>query len=179
MLSKTIIIYKSKYGTTEKYANWLADELGCDICGCKGIGKIDFNKYSTVIYGAGIYAGGIGAKNITSCWETLKEKKIIIFTVGLSDPEKTDYQPIIDKGFNSEQKQMIKFFHLRGGIDYKSLGFVDKMLMAMLVSVMKKKPEAELSDDSRMMLEAYGNKADFTDRKQIKPILEYAVSKTV
>ncbi len=28
---KTIVVYKSKYGYTKRYAEWIAEELSCDI----------------------------------------------------------------------------------------------------------------------------------------------------
>ena len=27
-----IVVYKSKYGSTKAYAEWIANELSCDIC---------------------------------------------------------------------------------------------------------------------------------------------------
>lgn len=171
---KTIIIYKSKYGSTQEYAQWLAEELGClafDIAAGK---KLVLGEYDTIILGGGLYAGGIsGSSIITNNWLTLKEKSIVVFTVGLANPDNTDYQSIIDKNFNTEQKEKIKFFHLWGGMDYKKLGFIHKSMMAMLVSETRKKNESELTDEDKMMLETYGGIVDFTDRTTLKPIIEY------
>lgn len=30
-MSNTVVLYQSKYGTTKKYAEWLAEELSCDL----------------------------------------------------------------------------------------------------------------------------------------------------
>ena len=33
----TIVIYKTKYGGTKKYAEWIAEELGCDTVDAKTV----------------------------------------------------------------------------------------------------------------------------------------------
>ena len=56
---KTIVVYKSKYGTAEQYAKWIAEELDCDI---KELGEIrarDLEPYEGIIFGGGVHAGGI------------------------------------------------------------------------------------------------------------------------
>ena len=30
-MEKVIVVYKSKYGSTKKYAQWLAEDLSCDL----------------------------------------------------------------------------------------------------------------------------------------------------
>lgn len=58
-MKKGIIIYKSKYGATEKYANWLSKETNFD---CIINKSIDINKilqYDIIIFAGGIYASGI------------------------------------------------------------------------------------------------------------------------
>lgn len=180
MKSKTVVIYSSKYGSTRKYATWLAEELKCCIYDNKDSVKINFNEFETVILGGGLYAGGIsGASVITKNWEELKGKNIIIFTVGLADPENTEYKSIIDRNFSAVQKESIKFFHLRGGIDYKKLGLIHKIMMAMLMVTLKNKKESELSEDTKYMIETYGGKVDFVKRQLLNPIIGYLNSRRI
>ncbi len=47
---KIIVVYKSKYGTAEQYAKWIAEELNCDI---KEMGEIrarDLDAYDGIIF---------------------------------------------------------------------------------------------------------------------------------
>ena len=56
---KGIVIYKSKYGSTKKYAEWISERTGFD---CVEAGKVNAKRladYDTVIFGGGIYASGI------------------------------------------------------------------------------------------------------------------------
>ena len=47
-MDKTIIIYFSKYGTTKKYAEWIAEELNGNIFDIKNSKEIDFDEYNII-----------------------------------------------------------------------------------------------------------------------------------
>ena len=55
---KPLVLYRSKTGYTEKYARQLARELGCE---AREFRKDEgsWREYDRVIYGGGLYAGGI------------------------------------------------------------------------------------------------------------------------
>jgi menaquinone-dependent protoporphyrinogen IX oxidase len=48
----TIIIYSSKTGFTEKYAQWLKEDLACDCVPYEKRGTVDFDKYQAVAFGS-------------------------------------------------------------------------------------------------------------------------------
>ncbi|WP_319377880.1 flavodoxin domain-containing protein [uncultured Methanocorpusculum sp.] len=97
----TVVVYKSKYGSTEQYAKWIAEELGADLKSAEQTKLDDLFPYDTIIYGAGVYVGCIaGIALIADNYEQLKDKKLIVFTVGLTDPaEKSKYIDLITKKF--------------------------------------------------------------------------------
>ena len=177
-MNNIAIVYKSKYGSTERYAQWIAEEVKADCFECSEIEAKKLMEYDTIIYGGGLYASGIaGISIITRNFEILKDKKMIVFTVGLASTDKEEvFLPSIEKNFSKEMRDNIKFFHLRGGIDYKKLGIIHKSMMAMLRRVISKKDSDELSDDDRGLLATYGKKIDFTDKNTIKPLLTFLES---
>ncbi len=178
-MKKSLVLYKSSYGHTQKYAQWISEKLNCELVDLAKNKKVDLSNYDTIIVGGGIYASGInGISVITSQWEQIKNKKIIVYTVGLSDPKMPEqFTEIINKAFTPEQQKQIKVFHLRGGINYKQLNIMHRSMMAMLKKFMlDKKSEHELTDQDREMLKSYGNKIDFTDISTIEPIIKYALS---
>jgi hypothetical protein len=123
-----------------------------------------------VIYGGGLYAGGIlGVKLVAKnpC------KNLVVFTVGLADPQNTDYVRILKKNFPSDGAQPLKVFHLRGGIDYRKLGLVHRAMMVMLRKKVAKKAGNERTDEDEAFLETYGGSVDFSDRSSIAPLVEY------
>lgn len=124
-----------------------------------------------------ILSGIAGITIITINFEILKDKKIIVFTVGLASTNKEEvFLPIIEKNSSKEMRDNIKFFHLRDGINYKKLGIIHKSMMAMLKIIISKKGSDELSDDDRELLATYGKKVDFTDKNMIKPLLSFLES---
>ena len=54
---KTVVIYKSRYGHTEKYAKWLSEKLNADLFEASQIKGLDFSRYDNIIYGGDLYAG--------------------------------------------------------------------------------------------------------------------------
>lgn len=177
-MGKIVVIYESKYGRTKKYAQWLAESLEADLFEKNKFNVNLFSKYDTIIYGGGLYAGGIsGANLIKKAFDTIKDKKLIIFSCGLADPNEASNIEGINKGinriFSSEQKEQIKFFYLRGGIDYKELGIVHKIMMHMLKRMLKNKPLEILTEENKQFLETYGKKVEFVDKETIMPIVDH------
>lgn len=177
-MGNVAVIFKSKYGHTKQYAEWISEELCCDLYEGSEVSAEKMLEYDTIVYGGGLYASGIlGVDLITKNYSRLKEKNITVFTVGLADPEiKSQFEPIIKKNFTEEMQNKIKVFHLRGGINYKELGIVHKAMMAALKSMVKNKKEEEFTDEDRVMLETYGDKIEFMDKETIEPIVSYARS---
>ena len=80
-----IIIYGSKYGTTRKYAEELSRRTGIEVVEYSDIE--DINRYDTVIYLGALYAGSVlGLKKTLNKLRDINNKKVIIATVGLADP---------------------------------------------------------------------------------------------
>jgi menaquinone-dependent protoporphyrinogen IX oxidase len=174
-VGKTAVIYKSKYGHTKQYAEWIAESLEADLFEDDKIKSSELSHYDKIIYGGGLYAGGInGAAIISKNFKSIKDKNLIVFTVGLASPEDPGiYTAIIEKAFTEEMRKNIKFFHFRGGINYRELGMVHKGMMAMLKKMVEKKTEEEMTEEDKQMLATYGDQVDFSDRKSVEPLLEY------
>lgn len=170
MSKKILVAYKSKYGSTRKYAEWIASELNADLFEAQTVNTKILSQYDVVIYGGGLYAGGIADVKLVvnnPC------KNLIVFTVGLADPNSTDYSAIINKNFTPELLAKTKFFHLRGGIDYKKLSPVHKVMMAMMKGMIQRKPESEREADDIEFLNTYNTKVNFEDKQTINSVVDY------
>lgn len=99
MYNKIAIIYKSKYGSSKKYAQWIAEEVKGDLFNSSNIKEEKLKEYDIIVYGGGLYASGIsGISLITKNLDILKDKKIIVYTVGLASTDKKEiFIPIIEK----------------------------------------------------------------------------------
>lgn len=168
--SKPVVVYRSKTGFTKNYAQWIAEELKCDLLEGKKTTIKDLMKYDTIIYGAGLYASGIsGIKLITKNYEALKEKKLLVFAVGAS-PVRTETADLLrTSNFEGEQREKVHFYYLRGGFDYTRLSRLYRFLMTLKKLQLKgmKNPDA----DVKGMLASYDHPLDFTKRKCVDPIV--------
>lgn len=170
---KTIVVYKSKYGYTKKYAEWIAEELQCEIK--ENASFADIADYDMIICGGGCYAGTInGAKLITKNLSRLSGKKLILFAVGSSSGADKDIIPFWEKNLTPEQRKLIAHFYLRGGFDYGRLGSADKLMMNMLKAHLKKIKDPD--EETRGLLAAYDTPVDFTDKERLNELMEYVKS---
>lgn len=180
-MKRIAVIYESKYGYTKKYAEWIGEELSCPVFEKKTFRPRDLAQYETVIYGGGLYAGGIsGIQFVVKNWELLSEKKVMIFTCGLADPDNPDnrsnIRKALEKIFTKEMLEHVHLFHLRGGIDYSRLNLVHRFMMSMLRKMLLKKDARDLNEEGRQLLDTYGQCLDFTKRESIRPLVEDAMS---
>ena len=172
-MSKIAVIYKSKYGATKQYARWIAEELSAPLFEASDIKPSQLADYDVVVYGGGLYAGGIsGVKLVTEN----PVKALVVFTVGLKDPETADFSDVLTKNFKQEYLPKIKVFHLRGGADFKSLSLFHKGIIATLKKVAEKKSPDERTSEEQTAFAIADKEVDFTDKEAISPLVEYVRS---
>ena len=93
-----IVVYESKYGSTEKYAKWIAEELNCKVSKLSEINLDELNNYDNIIFGGWINAGKLeGFKIIKKHKEKLKDKNFIVYAVGLAGKEDPQYKNLKSK----------------------------------------------------------------------------------
>ena len=172
-MGKPLVIYKSIYWSTKRYDELIDEELKCDISEVSKVKVKDLSEYDTIIYGGGIYAGSIsGASFIKKNYSKLKDKRIIVFTVSLSNPNMKEYFELVkEKNFTEEMIQNIEFFNFRGAVDYKKLTIIHSMMMAMLKKIIDRKKTEDISDGEKDILNTYGKKVDYVDRKSIETVI--------
>lgn len=178
VMGRTAVIYKSKYGGAKQYAKWIAAALEADLFQIEKNTAGKLGGYSTIIYGAGIYAGSIaGFSAFKEIFNKNRDKNFILYTVALTSPENAGtFKAVIDRAFNAEMHAKIKTFHFRGGIDYKNLTFVHRAMMKMMMGMLSKKKPEELSDDDKGLISSYGKTVSFMDEAVIEPLLAHVLS---
>lgn len=175
---KIAVVYKSSYGATKKYAEWIANALNADLFDKNQVEIKNLYEYDTLIYGGGLYAGGVaGAKFLAKNYDKIAGKNLILFTCGLADVNDKQNISNIQKGikrtFSQEMLSNFKLFHLRGNIDYSKLSLIHSLMMKMLYFSLKMKKEESLSAENKGFIATFGQTADFTNEKFVKPIVDY------
>ena len=168
-----IVIYKSKYGASRKYAHWIAKETGFKCIDVDKVGAKALKDYDTVIIGGGVYASGVPAfsflkKNI----DQLAGKKILTFCCGASPFDQKFFDELKRKIFTDKLGE-IPCFYCRGAFDMKNMTFKDRTLCKMLRKVVAKKdPSTYEVWEEAIMSVGEDEAGDWTDPSYIRPLLE-------
>ncbi len=189
-MSKTAVIYYSKYGTTENYARLIAKALGADLFEAKKTKFRDIKDYDTVVFGGGIYSGGIrGIELITKNWyKGLCEKKVVCFAVGITIDKEENREQCMDINFRKrfvtdaeedhgrddlsaselikEKRLPIKCFFLPGAFDPGKVKGLDKFIIGITKKMIDDNPEGQ------QLLDYFNKSCDLVDYDSIKPVVE-------
>jgi menaquinone-dependent protoporphyrinogen IX oxidase len=170
---KVLVIYKSKYGSTKRYAQWIAEEVEADLEDSSEIKTDDLQKYDTIVFGGSLHAVGIkGVKILIDNFEKIKDKKLIVYGVGATPLREETVVQVFNANFKEDIRDKINFFYLRGAFNYDKLSIGDKTLMNFLKLKLQSKKEEELDEDAKGLLACYDNPADWMDRTTIAPLVE-------
>ena len=170
-----IVIYKSKYGSTKKYAEWISEALSCDIAEVKSVKVNDLTQYDTIIYGGGLYAEVIaGVTLITKNFSKLRDKKLIVYTTGITPLDCREYYDtyVIKKNFKEHMLERIRVYNFLGRMVLDELSVPHRAALKMLKKIMSEKENP--TEMEKMLITLCDADGDFTDRDALFELLEYA-----
>jgi menaquinone-dependent protoporphyrinogen IX oxidase len=172
-MNKYVVVYRSKYGATKKYALMLKEELSCEIYDAADYKKIPFERYSYVIFAGAVYAGGMAGLDILrKVYKNIRHKKVIILCVGASPYDEKAIEEV--KAHNlKEDLRGIPFFYARGAWNEGRMTFKDRILCRILQKVIARQEAASLEPWMEELLRSKGRICDWTDKKNLLPLLEY------
>ena len=166
---KSLVIYKSKTGFTEKYANWISNELNCDIKKYEDVSKNLVNEYDLIIYGAGVYAGKIGGLDKIKKLG-IRNNKLIVFASGATPIEAGDtIDRVWKSNFSEEEIKEIPHYYMPGGISYERMAFFSKLVIKALSKMLKKNKEMREKSGNMDLEKSY----DSSSKEYIKPLVEF------
>lgn len=173
-----IILYGTQYGTSKIYA----EELGRRI----GVEAIPFDEannlaeYGTIIHMGGVLEEGVeGLK--ASLFKKAKDSRLLVVTVGLGDIDKKEsrdmLKALIKKQISHEDYKRAQIFHLRGGLDYQNMNFLQKFMIKSVYKKLKKKPAKDRTDEMEAMIASIEKNENFIDFSRLDPIVDYLEKK--
>ncbi|WP_300711490.1 flavodoxin domain-containing protein [uncultured Brachyspira sp.] len=172
MSNKIAVLYKSKYGAARTYAKWIADKLHGDLYGIDNVSFQNLDTYDFIVFAGALYAGKLSSvKGIKKFYNKLKGRKnLYCVIVGITNPEhKEIYDNAVNQNFKSDEKDNMKFYFLRGSIDFDKLKLHHALMMYMLSRIISKK--AVKTEDEKILLENYGKKIDFLNKSSVEEIV--------
>lgn len=175
---KAIVIYKSKYGSAKTYAQWIAEELSCKAVDAKNVKADELENYDTIIYGGGLYAEVIaGVTLITKNLDKLNDKKIIVYTTGITPIDCREYYDklVLEKNFKKGVPENVRIFNFLGKMVVSELSLVHRTAIKSLKKLMSGKENP--TEMEKLLIDLCDCDGDYTDRKSIYELVEYAQEK--
>lgn len=171
---KAIVVYASQTGFTKRYAEWIAEELGCEAVPVERADGIDAGAFDAVVFGGWLHAGGLmGKKWLARARAAHPETPFVAFAVGATPPEWADMvDEALAKEFPSPEYDGVERFYLRGGFAYERLSLTNKLAMKMFFKMQEK--QAETDPRAAEMLSGMRSGFDGTDRAAIAPVVARA-----
>lgn len=164
-VSRTIVIYSSKYGSTENYAKLLGQALGCEACPLESFPWADLKKYDVLVYGGGVYGGkinGLGA--LKKRWKNLESKRVAIFAVGERIDASKSPDALKNSNFTEDMKNT-PLFLMKGHIFREKLRGLDKLVISMIYRKSKNRAVVQVNQEKKQDARAVGS-------AEIAPLLE-------
>lgn len=170
-----LIVFHSKYGSTEDYALKLAQELSCKSMALEDLESSDLVGLDQIIFGAPLRNGSIDRIKdffkIADRSETLA--KIAIWVNCVSTYREEYFTTLRERDIN-DRDQEIPLFYTRGNWNLEEMSFIDRQLAkAQLRSVEKRDPE-NMSLTEATLSDVGEEPEDYTDYEYLKPIMSWA-----
>ena len=194
MKGKTIVVYTSKYGAAKQYAEWLAEDLSCDIFEAKSIKKSDLENYDNIVYGGGVHAGGIEG------WDSFRKiikkyldipyfnaidkegnfvqenyhplKKICCFAVGINVQNFEGRAELRNVNFDKRYLRPVTCFYLDGRYNPQEIKGADGLLMKYVRKLLNDKG-LNMTPEEKELLKRIDEGCDLIDRSQIEQIKNF------
>ena len=169
-LNKVAVVYTSKYGSTAKYAKWIAEDTGADLFKAADCKASDLALYDVIVYGGAVHAGGIlGLDFLKKNIRKLEGKRILTFAVGLSFGNEETEKECREINFVKKLKDLPCYF-FKGAYNPEEIKGVDSTIMKVVKKMVSGNDPAQ-----KALVDAIDNGADFTDRDSIKELVEEAL----
>lgn len=130
---RTLIVYASSHGTTEKVAHLIMEKLDTSttrLVNLKKTNRIDISGYETVVIGGSIHAGRIQGevkKFIKDNTLTLMEKRIALFLCCMNEPEE---QKELDANYPELLRNHSLYNAIVGGeYIFEKMNFIERFLV--------------------------------------------------
>lgn len=139
----TLIAYATKYGSSEKCAKILLQNLAgnVDLCNLKIVNDLDLSKYDNIIIGSSIYIGQIRKEAKEFCanrLNELKNKRIGLYICCMREGEEALAQ--MKNAFPKELfDNAVAKEHFGGEFSFNKMNFLEKLVVKMVSKKNKNK----------------------------------------
>jgi flavodoxin len=128
---KLLVVYDSRHGSTQQYAEWLHEQMGGKLMSVKDVTQDALAKSDVLVFGGYVHAGKISIRNVMrKHWPIIEGKPVVLFTTSGTPPTETGtIQAVFEGSFPPEIRERLTFFPLWGRIDKAQWKLADRALV--------------------------------------------------
>lgn len=180
-MSKSIVIYTSKRGSTAQYAEWIASDLGCDALKLEDAYGMDLSEFDCIIYGGWIRGSGIvGFDDFAKMLDAELMSRLIVYGVGFADETAENYAQVwgysIGKIDPKNENGAILYI-LGGRYDPAEVKGMDRFLMKVMRTVLLSGSTPDAKKQADKIRERIDNGVDMVKRDNIASLVRDAEKK--
>lgn len=169
MEHNVIVLYNSKTGFTRKYAQLLAEELGCAALPLAEA-PADLSGYAAVAFGSRLHAGVLdGWKRARKLLDRRGAKRLVVFATGaMPNGAQEQIRKVWEQNLTPAEREAVPHFYLQAGLCYEKMGGVDRAMMKLAAWAMSRKKAKTEAD--KAFQAAISRSYDISDPKFIQPL---------
>lgn len=177
-MSKAIVIYTSKRGSTRQYAEWIAEDLGGKAVALSDASGMDLHEYDCVIYGGWIRGSGIvDFDKFARMLDDEIMSRLIVFGVGFADETAENYAQVWGYSLGKidpKNEHRVLMYILGGRYDPAAVTGLDKFLMKTMRTVLISGSTTDAKSRANMMRDRIDNGCDLVSRDNIRSLINDA-----
>ncbi len=174
---KAAIVHCSQTGFTRTYAEWLAEELGCEATPFANRSSIPMSETDLLVFCSWFHAASIkGSKWLKKVMAEHPHLSVVVLATGAAPMpndahEAAEVESAFRRTFPQEEYPELPHFYCQGGFDYDRLGMADKLAMRMFFKMNAK--AAETDPKAAEMLRVMKAGFNGTNRDYLDPVLDH------
>lgn len=169
MIQKTLVIYNSQTGFTERYARWLGEEADCVLVPYSNRAGVCLADYSRVVFGGWFHAGSIkGLKWFREKLPELSGKTVAVFATGSTPADAPQASEALANNALTLDGKPVPLFYFPGGLCYEKMSTGNRLMMKLFCKMIKKQ-HGENSEMYQVISHSY----DASSKDALAPLVQY------
>lgn len=176
-MTDTAVVYQSRYGSTARYAHWIADRTDADLMRLAETKPTKLLQYDQILFGTPILAGTLGCSRFIRLHaDLLAQVRVGLFVVGITPCDGQVRAEVCAAALSEDMLDWIDIFHLRGAIDYRRLSLMHKAMMKLVDRTTMQRARRDPTPENLEAAAQVGKNMNFVARAATDPIVDWAMA---
>ena len=176
MSQKTLILYQSKTGFTQRYAMQIAQQTGAQLLELKKASAAALAGYDTILFGSRAHAGRIDgwpkAQKLLAAARRGGAARCALFVTGATPAsERQTVEGFWAQNLTGAQQRDLPHFYLQSGLCYEKMPLIDRLMMKGLCAMLRAKKHKTGQDAA--MLRMIARSFDASSNAFAAPVIDW------